>query len=47
MHPSCATRIGLLRIGEKVEIGLIREGKPRRVTAVIGERDGDKWRGRR
>jgi serine protease Do/serine protease DegQ len=31
--------IGLLRIGEKVEIGLIREGKPRRVTAVIGERD--------
>lgn len=32
--------IGLLRIGEKVEIGLIREGKPRRVTAVIGERDG-------
>jgi Do/DeqQ family serine protease len=32
--------IGLLRIGEKVEIGLIREGKPRRVTAIIGERDG-------
>jgi Do/DeqQ family serine protease len=32
--------IGLLRIGEKVEIGLIRDGKPRRVTAVIGERDG-------
>jgi Do/DeqQ family serine protease len=32
--------IGMLRIGEKVEIGLIREGKPRRVTAVIGERDG-------
>lgn len=31
--------IGLLRIGEKVEIGLIREGKPRRVTAVIAERD--------
>ncbi|HEY7641204.1 MAG TPA: Do family serine endopeptidase [Steroidobacteraceae bacterium] len=30
--------IGLLRIGEKVEIGLLREGKPRRVTAVIGER---------
>ena len=39
--------IGLLRIGEKVEIGLIREGKPRRVTAVIGERDGDEWRRRR
>ena len=32
--------IGMLRIGEKIEIGLIREGKPRRVTAVIGERDG-------
>src|SRR5690606_37578423 len=32
--------IGLLRIGEKVELGLIREGKPRRVTAIIGERDG-------
>ncbi len=32
--------IGLLRIGEKVEIGLIRDGKPRRVTATIGERDG-------
>jgi serine protease Do/serine protease DegQ len=31
--------IGLLRIGEKIELGLIREGKPRRVTAVIGERD--------
>jgi len=31
--------IGLLRIGEKVELGLIREGKPRRVTAVIAERD--------
>ena len=32
--------IGLLRIGEKVELGLIRDGKPRRVTATIGERDG-------
>ncbi len=31
--------IGLLRIGEKVELGLVREGKPRRVTAIIGERD--------
>ena len=29
----------MLRIGEKIELGLIREGKPRRVTAVIGERD--------
>jgi Do/DeqQ family serine protease len=32
--------IGLLRIGDKVDIGLLREGKPRRVTAVIGERGG-------
>jgi serine protease Do/serine protease DegQ len=30
--------IGLLSIGEKVEIGLMRDGKPRRVTALIGER---------
>ena len=30
--------IGLLRVGEKVDIGLLRDGKPRRVTAVIGER---------
>ncbi len=30
--------IGLLGIGEKVEIGLMRDGKPRRVTALIGER---------
>jgi S1-C subfamily serine protease len=32
--------IGVLRIGDKVEIGLLREGKPRRVTAVIGDRTG-------
>jgi S1-C subfamily serine protease len=32
--------IGLLRIGEKVELGLLRDGKPRRVTATIGERSG-------
>ena len=32
--------IGLLRIGEKIEIGLLRDGKPRRVTATIGERSG-------
>ncbi len=31
--------IGLLSIGEKVDIALLRDGKPRRVTAVIGERD--------
>jgi serine protease Do/serine protease DegQ len=31
--------IGLLSIGEKVEVALLRDGKPRRVTAVISERD--------
>ena len=30
--------IGLLRIGDKVEVGLLRDGKPRKVTAVIGQR---------
>lgn len=31
--------IGMLRIGEKVRVGMIRDGKPLTVTAVIGERD--------
>jgi Do/DeqQ family serine protease len=30
--------IGMLRIGDKVDIGLLREGQARRVTAVIGDR---------
>ncbi len=29
--------IGMLRVGDKVDIGLLREGKPRRVTAVIAD----------
>ena len=29
--------IGLARIGDRVELGVIRDGKPRRVTAEIGE----------
>jgi len=29
--------IGLMRVGDKVEIGLLRDGKSRRVTAVIAE----------
>jgi Do/DeqQ family serine protease len=29
--------IGLLRVGDKVEIGLLRDGKPLRVTAVISD----------
>jgi Do/DeqQ family serine protease len=31
--------IGLLSVGDKVDIALLRDGQPRRVTAVIGERD--------
>jgi serine protease Do/serine protease DegQ len=30
--------IGLLHVGDKVEIGLLRDGKPRTLTAVIAER---------
>jgi serine protease Do/serine protease DegQ len=29
--------IGLLRVGDRVEIGLVRDGKPLRVTAVIAD----------
>ena len=31
--------IGMLSIGDKVDVALLRDGKPRRVTALIGERD--------
>ena len=30
--------IGLLHVGDKVEIGLLRDGKPRTVTAIVAER---------
>jgi S1-C subfamily serine protease len=30
--------IGLLRVGDKVDLGLLREGKPLSVTARIAER---------
>jgi Do/DeqQ family serine protease len=30
--------IGMLRIGDKVDIGLLRDGKPHKVTALIAER---------
>jgi Do/DeqQ family serine protease len=30
--------IGMLRVGDKVEVGLLRDGKPRAVTALIAER---------
>jgi Do/DeqQ family serine protease len=29
--------IGLMRVGDKVDVGLLRDGKPRKVTAVIAE----------
>ena len=29
--------IGLLRVGDKVDIGLVRDGKPMRVTAVVAD----------
>jgi serine protease Do/serine protease DegQ len=29
--------IGVLRVGDKVEVGLMRDGKPRKVTATIAE----------
>jgi Do/DeqQ family serine protease len=31
--------IGLMRIGDKVEVSLLRDGKPKKVTALIGEAD--------
>ena len=31
--------IGMLSIGDRVDVALLRDGKPRRVTALIGERD--------
>jgi Do/DeqQ family serine protease len=36
---SLRNTIGLLSIGDRVDVALLRDGKPRRVTAVIGERD--------
>jgi Do/DeqQ family serine protease len=30
--------IGMLRVGDQVEIGLLRDGKPRTVTALVSER---------
>jgi serine protease Do/serine protease DegQ len=33
--------IGLLRVGDKVEIGLLRDGKPLRVTAVIADTNAE------
>jgi S1-C subfamily serine protease len=36
---SLRNSIGLLSIGEKVDLSLLREGKPRRVTATVSERD--------
>jgi serine protease Do/serine protease DegQ len=30
--------IGMLHVGDKVDVGLLRDGQPRKVTALIGER---------
>jgi Do/DeqQ family serine protease len=30
--------IGMLHVGDKVELGLLRDGKPRKVTALVAER---------
>src|SRR5258707_4389150 len=32
------TAIGMLHVGDKVELGLLRDGKPRKVTALIADR---------
>ncbi len=29
--------IGMLRVGDKIEVGLVRDGNPRRVTAIIAD----------
>jgi S1-C subfamily serine protease len=29
--------IGMLRVGDKVDVGIVREGKPRRLTAIISD----------
>ncbi len=34
--------VGLLPIGEKVELGILRDGKPRSIKAVIGEPQAEK-----
>jgi Do/DeqQ family serine protease len=33
--------IGMLRVGDQVEIGLLREGKPLKVSALVAEREGE------
>jgi serine protease Do/serine protease DegQ len=35
--PELKRAIGLLHIGDRVDVGLVRDGKPRKVTAVIAE----------
>jgi len=39
MPGAAATRSACCAIGDRVDVSLLRDGKPRRVTAVIGERD--------
>ncbi len=35
--PELKRIIGMLRIGDKVDVGVVRDGKPRKVTAIIAE----------
>ncbi|HKE46030.1 MAG TPA: DegQ family serine endoprotease [Steroidobacteraceae bacterium] len=35
--PELKRAIGMLHIGDKVDVGLVRDGKPRKVTAVVTE----------
>jgi len=35
--PELRRAIGMLHIGDKIDVGLVRDGKPRKVTAVIAE----------
>ena len=38
-HTELRNAIGLLRVGDKVEIGLLRDGQARRLTAVVADPD--------
>jgi len=36
---SLRNAIGMLSVGDRIDVGLLRDGKPRHITAVINERD--------
>jgi serine protease Do/serine protease DegQ len=39
-HTELRNAIALMRVGDRVEIGLLRDGQPRKVTAVIADAQG-------